>query len=199
MYFTSSTSALFDRTLAYETRFHADDVHPGDVAMLRESNGQDMDYAIVNLRTGEKKIVADRVGVAEDLGNMSPDGQWVALTVDASGRYEVIAMPLDGSSPPIQISHAGGEEPRWSSDMQEIYFRYGTRLFSARVERDEDKLSFATPEIVFEDPQWINVGGYSYWPDKANGGFFILHENQPPNARSLRVVEGWRAAADQLD
>ena len=120
----------------------------------------------------------------------------VALTVDASGRYEVIAMPLDGSSGPVQVSITGGEEPRWSQDMQQLYFRYGTRLFSATVQRDGDALRFGSPEVVFEDPQWINVSGYSFWPDLVNGGFYILHENQPPNARSLRVVEGWQAAAN---
>ena len=43
-----------------------------------------------------------------------------------------------------------------------------------------------------EDSQWINIGGYSYWPDRTEGGFLILRENQLPYATSLRVVEGWR-------
>ena len=200
MYYTSSSSAMFERTLVLESLSHADEVHPGDLAMIRDTdNAEGWDYTIVNLRTGEKTVVANHEDVHEDLGNLSPDGEWVALTVDASGRYEVIVKPLDGSSPPVQVSHEGGEEPRWSADMQTIYYRYGTRLFSARVERDGDVLKSGMPEVVFEDPQWINVGGYSYWPDLANGGFYILRENQPPNTRSLRVVEGWRAAADVLD
>ena len=196
IYFTSSSSALFERTLAHETPFHADEVHAGDLAMLVESNGEDMDYTVVNLQTGEKTVVSGRVGVQEGLGNLSPDRQWVALTVDASGRYEVIVQPLDGSLDPVPVSIAGGEEPRWSQDMQTLYYRYGTRLFSATIESDSDVLRFGAPEVVFEDPQWINVPGYSYWPDLANGGFYILHENQPPNTRSLRVVEGWQAAAN---
>lgn len=192
VYFTSSNSATFERELVLESRFHPDDVHPGDLAMLRLEDDGQMDYSMVNLRTGDKTIVADQKGVHEDLGNLSPDGRWIALTSDASGRYEVIVKPLDGSTPAVQVSLEGGEEPRWSADMSELYYRYGTKMFSARVYSEQDALMVSAPQEVLDDPRWINVGGYSYWPDPLNGGFVILRESQPSTTHSLRVVEGWQ-------
>ena len=62
----------------------------------------------------------------------------------------------------------------------------------ASVTATGDELVFGTPEVVFEDPMWINVGGYSYWPDGSEDGFLILRENQPSTTRELRVVEGWQ-------
>ncbi|MDX1499305.1 MAG: hypothetical protein R3176_05380 [Woeseiaceae bacterium] len=193
MYYTSSSSATFEKELAYETPNHADEVHSGDLAMMVVTEGDEFDYALVNLRTRETTMVSDQEGVHETLGNLSPDRRWVALTTDASGRYEVIVKPVDSSTSPVQVSVNGGEEPRWSADMREIYYRYGTKLFSARVYTEEGALMVSTPAVVFEDSQWINVGGYSYWPDPANGGFLILRADDPPTTRSLRVVEGWQS------
>lgn len=194
IYFTSSTSATFEKTFVFQTFRLLLDVHPGDLGITAVSNGEDEDIVLVNLQTGEQNVVAGTVGVQDDLANLSPDQEWVAYTADASGRYEIVVSPIDERSQPVQVSIAGGEEPRWSPDMTELHYRYGTRMFSSRIERDGDRLTFGTPEVVFEDPQWVNVPGYSFWPDRANGGYYIMRENQPPTTRSLRVVEGWQAA-----
>ena len=193
MYSTSASAASFEKTFVLDTQSFVDEVHPGDLAMLRIFREQpQQDYALVDLTTGEMTMVGNRPDVHEDLGNLSPDGKWVALTVDASGRFEVIVVPASGEEGAIRVSSEGGEEPRWSADMSVLYFRYGTRMFRSRIDEQNGKLSFSRPEVVFEDSQWINIGGYSYWPDRTEGGFLILRENQLPYATSLRVVEGWR-------
>jgi hypothetical protein len=63
----------------------------------------------------------------------SPDGRWVALVSDESGRDEVYVRSFPDPSSRIQVSVAGGREPVWSRDGTRLYYRAGTALLAARV------------------------------------------------------------------
>ncbi|MEM9531438.1 MAG: TIR domain-containing protein [Pseudomonadota bacterium] len=193
IYKTEASSASFQKLLVYESRPHLNQVTADNLGALIVATETGPDYGLVDLETGELTMVAEQPGVTEDLGHVSPDGRWLALTVDASGRYEVVVMPLFNEGPTLPVSTTGGEEPSWSEDMSSLFYRYGTRLFRVPIGQVEDSLAFGEAEVVLDDPMWVNVGGYSYWADEQNTGFFILRDNQPPTARELRVVEGWRS------
>ena len=50
----------------------------------------------------------------------SPDGKWLALESDESGRTEIVARALpDGRR--TAISADGGSRPRWSTDGRFVY------------------------------------------------------------------------------
>src|SRR5437868_7327714 len=57
----------------------------------------------------------------ETAARISPDGRWVAYTSDESGRTEVYldSYPLPGRR--VTISSAGGVDPAWRGDGQELY------------------------------------------------------------------------------
>jgi serine/threonine-protein kinase len=63
----------------------------------------------------------------------SPDGRWVALQSDESGRSEVYVRSFPDPSSRIQISAGGGNEPAWSRDGTRLYYRAGSALLVARV------------------------------------------------------------------
>jgi serine/threonine-protein kinase len=63
----------------------------------------------------------------------SPDGKWVALQSDESGRQEVYVRSFPDPSFKLQISVGGGTEPVWSADGSRLYYRSGSRLLAARV------------------------------------------------------------------
>jgi len=63
----------------------------------------------------------------------SPDGKWVALVSDESGRDEVYVRSFPDPSAKVQISVAGGEEPIWSRDGSRLYYREGATLIAART------------------------------------------------------------------
>jgi serine/threonine-protein kinase len=63
----------------------------------------------------------------------SPNGKWVALASDESGRFEVYVRSFPDPSSKIQISVSGGGEPRWSADGRRLYYRAGPLLLAARV------------------------------------------------------------------
>ncbi|MEM1088893.1 MAG: TIR domain-containing protein [Pseudomonadota bacterium] len=193
VYRTSTSSAGFEKSLFLETKSYLVRMSANNLAAMSVPGEGGLDYAVVDLKTAEQTLIAQQPDVEEDLGHASPDHRWMALTVDASGRYEVVVMPLFRDGPTIPVSTQGGEEPTWSDDMSSLYYRYGTRLFRVPVSQNDGELVLGQAEIVLDDPRWVNVGGYSYWPDPGTGGFLILRDNQPPTARELRVVEGWRS------
>jgi tRNA A-37 threonylcarbamoyl transferase component Bud32/dipeptidyl aminopeptidase/acylaminoacyl peptidase len=59
---------------------------------------------------------------ADNDGQISPDGKWVAFTSAESGRREVYVLPFPGPGPKVQISSDGGERERWSADGRELLF-----------------------------------------------------------------------------
>ena len=69
----------------------------------------------------------------EEYPRFSPDGRWVALASDESGRTEVYVRSFPDPSARIQVSVAGGGEPVWSADGTRLYYRSGNALLAARV------------------------------------------------------------------
>ncbi len=70
---------------------------------------------------------------SEGAAQFSPDGKWVALSSDESGRSEVYARSFPDPSSRVQVSVAGGSEPSWSADGRRLYYRSGPFLLAARV------------------------------------------------------------------
>lgn len=169
-----------------------DHLHAGDLATMSQGAGN-IDVFLVDLREGQARPVASHPDHNEVLASLSPDGRWLAMTVDATGRYEVVIQSVDGDREArIQVTTEGGEEPRWAPDMRTLYYRYGSRLYAVPVTVEEGQPSAGSPRTIFEDERWRNIPGYSYWRNPADGRFLILRDVQPSTSRSLRVVEGWR-------
>ena len=169
-------------------------LHDDRIAPVVQQTENVMDLYLADLTTGEMQPVADRPDVSEVLAQVSPDGRWLALTADASGRYEVFLDSLeDEARAPVQITTTGGEEPRWSEDMSRIWYRYGRTLYVMPISFEDGQPVPGTPSAVFNEPLWQNILGYSYWQNPRDGRFLILLDNQPPSMESLRVIEGWRS------
>jgi serine/threonine-protein kinase len=62
----------------------------------------------------------------------SPDGRWLALESDESGRSEIVLRHLaDGRR--FAVSSNGGTRPRWSADGRAVYFDEGRRLMRVEI------------------------------------------------------------------
>ena len=63
---------------------------------------------------GERKPIPILLPTSAVLhGRASPDGRWIAYISDETQRFEVYASPFPGPGPKLQISLAGGFQPRW--------------------------------------------------------------------------------------
>ncbi len=129
--------------------------------------------------------------VANDFGGMhtSPDGRWVAYDLDESGRKEIYVVSFPDGQGKVQISNAGGTNPKWSRGGRELlYTAFDGKIMSVEVEASHG-LRAGTPKPLFQLPE----GSFS-WDVSADGERFLV--NVPVIKSSsvpLSVVVNWAA------
>jgi eukaryotic-like serine/threonine-protein kinase len=157
------------------------------LAMGCESKDSSEDLYILTL--GDPTLRPFVITPFSDWGaHFSPDGKWIAYITDASGQYEVVVRPYPGPGSLWQISIGGGEEPVWSGDGREIFYRNGTKWMSVGVSTT-GQFSATPPRVMFEGP-YINVPNFSY--DLAPDGRFLLLQGPPASpAMHFNVVLNW--------
>jgi serine/threonine-protein kinase len=100
--------------------------------------------------------------------SFSPDGRWVTLTTDESGRFEVYVRSFPDPSTRAQISVEGGGNPAFSADGNSVYYTSGNALLRARVSRDPgfrviSRDTLLRPGAVtgiasFRGDRWYDIG-----------------------------------------
>jgi WD40-like Beta Propeller Repeat len=128
---------------------------------LRRRAGLDVEQPDVRRAFGTKLAIAnlDNGNLMPDLisepgyegeASPSPDGQWLALVTDRSGRPEVVLSRFveDGARPLLNaqrlpVSSAGGVDPHWRADGHEIIYLAPDRtLMAASAIRPRGRVSF---------------------------------------------------------
>ena len=66
-------------------------------------------------------------------GAFSPSGRWVAFTSDESGQAEIYIDSFPKPGARLRVTTAGGTEPRWRRDGNELYFRRGSEVHAVRL------------------------------------------------------------------
>jgi hypothetical protein len=128
-------------------------------------------------------------------GQFSPDGRWVAYETNRSGPSEVIVQSFPDGERVLPVSRAGGTQPRWSADQQEIYFvEPGGNLMAASVSTTRDRsLQFGVPVPLFTTR--LGEGGgadlrpqYDVTPD----GRFLIAQRAEQSVSPLKLVLNWK-------
>jgi hypothetical protein len=89
-----------------------------------------------------------------------------------------------------QISYDLGEEPIWSPNRDELFYRSVNKWMVVSIPT-EPEFKAGTPQVVFEGP-YVNVSGLSY--DVAPDGqrFLVLQpQYDDSQIRELHVVTNW--------
>ena len=122
---------------------------------------------------------------------ISPDGGWIAYASDESGRFEVYAQPFPGPGERIQLSSDGGEQPAWSRDGRELFYRSGNRMMALAV-RSGQRLDFGRPSVLFTGSYHDNLAPSRSYDVAPDGGFLMTTEPTGDELpREIRVVLGW--------
>ena len=120
----------------------------------------------------------------------SPDGRWIAYMSDRDGRSQVYVRPYPAMDRVWQISYDLGEEPIWSPNGDELFYRSVNKWMVVSIST-KPEFAAGTPQVVFEGP-YINVSGLSY--DVAPDGqrFLVLQpQYDDSQIRELHVVTNW--------
>jgi len=139
---------------------------------------------------GEPAVVASRASKDYGAVRFSRDGRWIAYDLDESGRREVYVVSVPDGQARVQISSAGGVDPKWSRDDREILYRaFDGQIMSVEIEANRG-LRAGTPRPLFRLPE-----GASSWDVSSDGERFLV--NVPVIKSSsvpLSVVANWSAA-----
>jgi Tol biopolymer transport system component len=125
-------------------------------------------------------------------GVVSPNGRFLAYGTDESGRPEIYVSDFPGLRGRWQITTAGGEEPQWSADGHELFYRFNDQFMRVRVDT-RGAFQSSTPELVFKGTYNIRpVTMLSFSADPTANRFLMLRPaTEGPDPARLRIVLNW--------
>ena len=118
----------------------------------------------------------------ERSARFSPDGTAVAYVSDESGEFQVYVTPFPGPGARIPVSIDGGLSPIWSADGEELYFRQGSKVMSAKVALSPG-IEVLLPELLFDGPYTLDLSGHQRYDVGPDGRFLMVE-----NSEDFRVV-----------
>ncbi len=128
---------------------------------------------------------------------LSPDSRWIAYGSNESGDYELYVRPFPNTSASrVQVSVAGGLEPRWSRDARTLFFLNGAkRMIAAHLEPGSE-FAVASMEPLFDASQFRLDGFHQSYTVTPDGQFLFLsprrEAGEGPGSTSVVWVENWR-------
>ena len=123
---------------------------------------------------------------------VSPGGNWLAYQSDDRGRTEVYVRDLGGSGAQWQVTSEGGEEPRWSGDGRQLFYRSVNRIMAVPLEPGKT-FRPGPARGLFDGAYGSDIeSGRSYDVDPVSGRFLLVRPaDSGPSPTALRVVLNW--------
>jgi eukaryotic-like serine/threonine-protein kinase len=123
-------------------------------------------------------------------GHFSPDGRWLAYSDETSGQLYVTPFPGPGGR--IAVSSAGGSDPRWRGDGQELYYVANDyTLLSVAVRETPQEFQVLSSHALFRLHLPPNAGFYDVNRDGKR--FLVNTRTHIEQAAPLTVVTNWSA------
>jgi hypothetical protein len=149
-----------------------------------------------------KPIPFLRTQFAELMGQISPDGRWMAYTSDESGQRDVYVRPFPAAEGVWRISTMGGEQPRWRADGREMFYLGADgKLMAVEVKASTGpKPEFASgaPAPLFDAHMTYDRDDYFGYDVTADGKRFLVTTNASgpadsgtASAPNLNVLVNW--------
>jgi serine/threonine protein kinase len=139
----------------------------------------------------------------ERQGQFSADGRWVAYVSNETGSDEVYIRAFPGPGGKWQASTAGGIDPRWRRDGQELFYVAPDGKLMAvpiQIGADRSTLSPGAPVALFStrfatganvNLGWLSRPQYAVAPD---GRFLMNVTVEDTTASPITIVQNWNAA-----
>jgi len=119
----------------------------------------------------------------------APNGKLIAYVSDESEQYEVYVTRFPGGDGTLRVSNNGGEEPVWSPEGNQLYYRNGDKWMSAPIQADQE-FSFGAPRLLFEGP-YFNCWGRSYAVAPDTGRFLVIGGQMEEAPAQFTIVLNW--------
>jgi hypothetical protein len=121
-------------------------------------------------------------------GRLSPDAQWLVYASAESGRSEIYAVPFPTASRKLQISSAGGSQPRWRG-REILYLGRDNKLMAVSIAHRDGDIDVGAPMPLFEARP---VGPRSFYDVSPDGQSFLVNVLTGEGlSSSITLVQNW--------
>ena len=134
---------------------------------------------------------------AEDNGEISPDGHWLAYQSNESGQNQISVRPFPNvDSGHWTISTSGGARPLWARSGKELFYLDGTNAVTAVPIQTTPTFSVGNPTKLFDNGRYVAAGiGRSYDVSLDGQKFLMIkataNGDQTSTSPSMVVVLNW--------
>jgi Tol biopolymer transport system component len=142
-------------------------------------------------------LVASRFN--ESFVGASPDGHWISFVSNQSGREEVYVRDLAGERDQVLVSTDGGNEPVWSPDGRELYYREtkqeGPYLIAASI-ATTPALAVTKRTRLFPIGDIVGTAPHANYDISPDGKTFVMVRSSP--AARVMVIQNLPALVRRL-
>jgi serine/threonine protein kinase len=131
----------------------------------------------------------------EWIGNVSPNGKWIAHASDDTGHDEIYVQPFPSGGDRYRVSTNGAITPKWSPDGRELFFMtFSGEIASVHVRRDDTQFECTVPGALFRVPGLLGlIPTFQIdYAVAADGRFLIVVTPTETGSRSIDVAINWR-------
>ncbi|MCZ6484475.1 MAG: hypothetical protein O6826_02115, partial [Acidobacteria bacterium] len=137
---------------------------------------------------------------SECCAKFSPDGNWIAYVSDELGLNHVYVSPYPEPNVKWLVSgEEGGEQPVWSPDGNELFYRSGDKMMVVSVQT-EPTFRAGRPEVLFEG-RYVRtsfIPGYQYYDISPDGQRFVMIKAAEGSTAQINVVLNWAEELKRL-
>lgn len=153
---------------------------PDGKTLLYRSESAQTGLDIQMLPIGGKPSPYIASNADESQPQFSPDNRYVAYASNESGRAEVYVQPFPATGAKWQVSTGGGEQPRWRSDGEELFYLSGDKRLMAVPLRGGPSFDAGTPKPLFTTTMSVGYLAVSQAYDVTRDGTkFVIAASDP--------------------
>ena len=116
---------------------------------------------------------------------VSPNGKWLLIASDETGRNELYALSLQGPAKRFQLITSGGFGGKWSADGKRVLYSHGTgEVFEMDIRETADGT------LEAGQPRMLASIGTMWWTDVARDGRLLMTRT---SNSGLVVITNWLA------
>ncbi len=160
--------------------------------VIAEKGGADIFALSMEGERVKKPLLQERY--IEGHPQISPNGRWMAYVSNESGEMEVYVCPFpDVGKGKWQVSTSGGQQPRWSPDGREMFYRNGDAMMAVAIETEPSFRAGLQKELF----RCASVSGIGHmWDFSPDGKRFlflkpIASAGASGEPRRINIVLNW--------
>ena len=191
-----------DRTLySQKSRLYIDSWSPDGSLLVVDGyfGSQQSGLSVIKVEDPKELETYINTDADEYMGDLSPDGKWLAYVSNETGPYEVYIQTFPEKGGKWQISLNSGLEPHWSADGKKLFFTSGNKIIEVPIEIKDGALIPGKQTVVSENYSFLPVdSGISYDVSPVADYFIATQPASISSFKKVQVIVNWFSEVQKM-